>query len=372
MEIISGKIAKAQKIILYGPEGIGKSTFASKFPTPLFLDTEGSTNGMDVDRVKTPKSWAELSSVLNEFRNDPGKYKTLVIDTADWAEILCTEFVCDHYQKKGIEDFGYGKGFTYVQENFGKLLNFLSTLIDRGINVVITAHAKMRKFEQPDEAGAYDRWELKLSKGVAPLVKEWADAVFFVNYKTFVVKGDNNKVKATGGKRVMYTQHHTCWDAKNRYGLPAETEFDYSVIAPYILNADTGRVGNQSTAAQVAENRQELDKILDDAPSPGSRVPDPIPDPNNATDSAPGTDSEPNTESFDSGIPEALLNLMDASGITEHDIRLAVSNNGYYPFDTPIEKYDPDFINGKLIAGWDTFYNAVMYYKNLPYSGANQ
>lgn len=27
----------------------------------------------------------------------------------------------------------------------------------------------------------------------------------------------------------MYTQHHPCWDAKNRYGLPEETKFERSV-----------------------------------------------------------------------------------------------------------------------------------------------
>ena len=48
MDITSGKIESAQKVIIYGPEGIGKSTFASKFPSPLFSDTEGSTKHMDV------------------------------------------------------------------------------------------------------------------------------------------------------------------------------------------------------------------------------------------------------------------------------------------------------------------------------------
>ena len=48
----------------------------------------------------------------------------------------------------------------------------------------------MRKFEQPDELGAYDRWELKLDKNTAPLVKEWADMVLFANYKTVVVNVD--------------------------------------------------------------------------------------------------------------------------------------------------------------------------------------
>ena len=89
MEIITGKQATALKIVVYGPEGIGKSTFASKFPRPVFIDTEGSTKHMDVARTPRPTSWAMLMEQVRYFRDRPGEYATLVIDTADWAEQLC-------------------------------------------------------------------------------------------------------------------------------------------------------------------------------------------------------------------------------------------------------------------------------------------
>ena len=90
----------------------------------------------------------------------------------------------------------------------------------RGVHVVLTAHAMMRKFEQPDEMGAYDRWELKLQKKTSALVKEWSDLLLFANYKTLSVATDEKgkKFKAQGGRRVIYTSHHPCWDAKNRLG----------------------------------------------------------------------------------------------------------------------------------------------------------
>jgi len=56
LNISRGVVFKAQKIIIYGPEGIGKSTFASQFPDPLFIDTEGSTNSMNVARLPRPTS----------------------------------------------------------------------------------------------------------------------------------------------------------------------------------------------------------------------------------------------------------------------------------------------------------------------------
>jgi len=124
------------------------------------------------------------------LRQNPTTCDTLVIDTADWAERLCIEHLCARDKKDGLEGWGYGKGYTYLEEEFGRFLNQLSELIEVGINVVLTAHAWMRKFEQPDELGAYDRWELKLQRKTAPLVKEWADMVLFANYKTLVVNVD--------------------------------------------------------------------------------------------------------------------------------------------------------------------------------------
>ena len=162
MNITSGKIKSAQKVILYGPEGIGKSTFASKFPDPLFIDTEGSTKKLDVKRFDKPTSWEMLKEEIDYVISNPGVCRTLVIDTIDWAEQLCINAVCAKHDKKGIEEFGYGNGYVYEKEEFGRFLIQLDEVIEKGVNVVLTAHAQLRKFEQPDERGSYDRWELKL------------------------------------------------------------------------------------------------------------------------------------------------------------------------------------------------------------------
>ena len=112
--------------------------------------------------------------------------KSLVIDTADWAESYCIDYVCNKYRQASIESFGYGKGYTYLQEEFGDFLKLLNKLIEVGINPVIIAHGKPRKFELPDEQGAFDRYETKLTRQVAPLIKEWCDMLLFCNYKNQV------------------------------------------------------------------------------------------------------------------------------------------------------------------------------------------
>ena len=254
LNIINGKQPGAIKVVVYGPEGIGKSTFASQFPCPLFIDTEGSTRHLDISRTEKPASWVQLLEQVKCVRDDPSLCATLVVDTADWAEQLCIVGICAAKKLSGIEDMGYGKGYVYLAEEFGRLLNLLEEVVTRGVHVVLTAHAMMRKFEQPDEMGAYDRWELKLQKKTAALVKEWSDVLLFANYKTISVATDEKgrKFKAQGGKRVVYTSHHPCWDAKNRLGLPDELTLDFDVIGPYLFPAKPEAGTTSKPAAPTA------------------------------------------------------------------------------------------------------------------------
>ena len=75
MRISRGKIATAQRIVLMGVEGIGKSTFASMFPDPLFIDTEGSTSDLDVARLPAPESWK--TGRKRNWRRKPMNDKTM-------------------------------------------------------------------------------------------------------------------------------------------------------------------------------------------------------------------------------------------------------------------------------------------------------
>lgn len=350
--VTSGVVHTAQKVVIYGPEGIGKSTIASQFPDPLFIDTEGSTKNMDVRRLPKPSSFTMLKDEV-AFVKENMPCKTLVIDTVDWAESLCIEEICHKYSKNGIEDFGYGNGYVYTKEELGRLLNLLEDLIEVGINVVLTAHAQLRKFSQPDEIGEYDRWELKLGKKTSsqtsPLVKEWADIVLFVNYKTISVATDKDgkKFKAQGGSRVMYTQHHPCWDAKNRHGLAECLPFEYSQIA-HIFNTPTNNVTVDTPSQQTV--------ISPSTPATATNVVENnVPEKENATPNIP------------LGIPKALADLMIANKVDEEEIRLAVSQRGYNAYETPIANYPKDFIEGCLIGAWEQMYKIIESNRDLPF-----
>ncbi len=330
-QITSGTIKGAIKTVIYGAEGIGKSTLAAKFPQPLFIDTEGGTKNLDVARLPAPTSWEMLLQEI-DYVKTARPCRTLIIDTIDWAEQLCIADLCVKNGKAGIEDFGYGKGWEYEKESFGKFLNKLTEVINVGINVVLTAHATTRKFELPDEMGSFDRWEMKLgsktTNKIAPLVKEWADVVLFCNYKTMVVQTDKEgkKHKAQGNKRVMYTAHHPCWDAKNRFGLPEEIPMDYEQIR-FIYE------GNFAPSQNASQTLTE---------APAQAASEIIP---------PRT--EPPAQSVPEGIPKALQDLMKASNINEQQIRAAVSKKGYFPADMKVSDYPQDFVEGVLIGAWD-------------------
>lgn len=371
MELIHGKQPKAAKCLLYGPAGIGKSTFASQWPNPVFIDTEGGTDHMDVARTPTPTSWTMLLDQVKYFIQHPVELGTLVIDTADWAEKLCTEQICASRQVKSIEDLSYGRGYVYLAEEFGKLLNLLEDLRNKGVHILLTAHAMMRKFEQPDEMGAYDRWELKLGKKTSPLCKEWADMVLFANYKTFAVAVDDKgkKHKAQGGKRVMYTAHHPCWDAKNRHGLAEELPFDYTQIA-HVIQTVPSSTSTESVNNSVTKQIQEISLIT--KPDPGlvtaaaETAASPQPEleaPATETTSYPGP-----TEDELKRVPAALADLMRKDGITVNEIMMFAAYKGHFPQDTPIENLPAEYTNGAIVANWSTVAETVKKLRtNVPF-----
>ncbi len=349
--ITSGvKKEKPVKIVVYGAEGIGKTTFASQFPNPIFIDTEGSTDLIDVKRFDRPQNWETLLAMV-EASKDIQDMQTLVIDTGDWANRLCEEFVCRKAGKGGIEDFGYGKGYTYAREEFSHLLDKLNEIIDAGKNVVVTAHATIRKFELPEESGAFDRYELKMGAKAgnqcAALLKEWADCVFFVNYREKVVEIDGKK-KAQGGARMMFTTHAPSWDAKNRFGLPDVVPFEYKSIeqfipggvkeAPQAVTSAPKKTTRRKKAAAPSEEAPKEEKVEIDV--------------NRATDVL---DRNPAAEAEDiyAGIDPRIVPLMQRDEVTPEELSAFAKGEGCLPTMMPVKGFPPAFIEQVILAQWD-------------------
>lgn len=336
MKIIRGKIKKPQKVVVYGPEGVGKSTFAAQFPEPLFIDTEGSTEHMDVPRFESPSSWTMMLEQIDYTIRNPHICKTLVIDTADWAEAMCIQGILDADGTKSLADYDYGRGYIKNEEEFGRFLNMLTRVTDKGVGVVVTAHSQIKAFIQPDEMGAYDRYELKLEKKTSALLKEWADMLLFANYKTEVfTDGKTKKTKAMGGKRVMYTEHRPNWDAKNRHGLKPELDFSYDAIKDAVAFDEH----STSTKAIIPE---------DQAPSKNTTV------------------------EVVSTIYPPLADLMIAGGITKEQLSAAIGPSasgglGYFPSFMKIEELPEDFAK-HIVSQWkEEFLPQAQQIEDLPF-----
>ncbi len=249
-----GRVIRPQKAVIYGPEGVGKTTLASQLPDPVFLDIESGTHHLEVTRFEGIDSWESVPFAVDQLARTDHGFRTLVIDTVDWAEKRLSEHLCRKANKDSIEDFGYGKGYVVLAEEFAKFLASLDTLLARGMHVVFLAHATVRKFESPDQAGGYDRYELKLTKQVAPLLKEWADAILFANFITRLTEKDNGRMRGVGGKeRGLFTTHAAAYDAKNRHGLPDKLPFEAAALSPIFGPQEAASPTPHTSAGQTAE-----------------------------------------------------------------------------------------------------------------------
>lgn len=251
LTITTGKQAAPCRAVIYGPEGVGKTTLAAQFPAALILDTEEGSRHLDVSRAACP-TFAALEEALHDLHRDPRGFKTIVIDSADWAERSMVEGIVGNAGKKSIEDFGFGKGYVHVQERTAKFLAVAESLVSRGLNVVFVAHAAVKRTSPPDQTDGFDRWELSLLKQTAPLFKEWSDLLLFVNYRMKLIEGGDGRKKALGGReRVMYAERSAAYDAKNRYGLPAEMAVSIDALAPVFAGGSPAAEKPQSIAATI-------------------------------------------------------------------------------------------------------------------------
>lgn len=220
--LVKGKQQQPLRCVLYGVEGIGKSTFGANAPSPIFLGAEDGTAQLDVTRFPSPETWAEVLEAVRTLTNEEHRFETLVIDTLDWAEPLLWEHICRRDGQPNIEAYGYGKGYVAAIDEWRVLLAALERLRKvKGMHLMLIAHSWVKAFKNP-EGDDFDRYEMKLHAKAASLVKEWSDCVLFTNYETLTAK-DGKKAKAKGidtGARLIYTQRRAAYDAKNRFDLP--------------------------------------------------------------------------------------------------------------------------------------------------------
>ena len=214
---------KPPRIVLHGIHGIGKSTWASTAPAPIFLQTEDGLTSIDVAHFPLAKTMQQAFDYLDMLIDQKHEHKTLIIDTIDWFERLIWKTVCDANKVVSIEQIGYGKGYQFAITHWDSLFEKLDKLRDKGMVVVLLAHNEVKTFSPPD-GDPFDRYQIKLHKAAAGKIEEWADVVLFAGFRT-LVNVQTGKV-INNAERVIHTTNRPAWKAKTRYDLPEELPLD--------------------------------------------------------------------------------------------------------------------------------------------------
>ena len=239
--IQNGKENRPPRIMIYGSEGIGKSTFGAAAPNPIFIQTEDGLSEIACSRFPLAKTLADIPAELAALRDEEHNFQSVVVDSLDWLERLIFDEVCREFGVRNIEkaDGGYGRGYTHALTHWRKVIALLDELrIKKNMLVVLIAHAKIERFEDPENA-AYDRYTPRLHKHAAGLITEWADAVLFAN-KRFRITKENagfsgeraiaSPIGTEGGERILRTVGSPACIAKNRYSLPAEIPLSFQAF----------------------------------------------------------------------------------------------------------------------------------------------
>jgi len=268
--VTKGKVIQPKRVVLYGVEGIGKSTFAANAPKPIFLGAEDGTGHLDVERFPMPETWADVLDAVRTLANEQHDYKTFAVDTLDWLEPLLWAHICKRDNEKSIESYGYGKGYVAALDEWRVFLSGLERMSKaRGMHVILLAHSWIRPFKNP-EGEDFDRYELKLNAKAAGLIKEWAGAVLFANYETFANKDEKTKrVKGVStGARLVYTTRTAAYDAKNRDDLPESLPLGWADFAgaceehsPAAASALKSEIERKAKAISGTTEKQALESM---------------------------------------------------------------------------------------------------------------
>jgi AAA domain len=239
--ISSGRTPKPPRILCYGVEGIGKSTFGSQAPKPIFIQTEDGLDEINCDKFPLSNNFNEVVSALAELRSEKHEYETVVVDSLDWLERLIWDAVCNEYGVKSIEkaDGGYARGYSHALVYWRQIIDALNSLRNnRNMVVLLIAHSKIERFEDP-ELPSYDRYSPRLHKHAAALMSEWCDALLFATRKIRTQSEDagfNRKrtiahaLGKDGGERILRCVGGPSCVAKNRYAITEELPLEWAAF----------------------------------------------------------------------------------------------------------------------------------------------
>jgi hypothetical protein len=254
-----GIIDSPMRILIAGGEKVGKSTFASGAPGGIFLGADAGTEHLNVKRFAQPENFRDVLEALHELesRGLAKGFQSLVIDPINWFEpMLVADVLGD--SGKGLADWGggYGRGTQAVMDRWRTMKSAVERVWQTGMNVIMTAHVHVKKFEDPEGPG-FERYELAMKPEAAGIFKQWADCILFARREAFgKIDAATKKAKAYGSAaRMLHTEWSPAYDAGNRWCLPAEIPLSW----PAFVDARAAGLGRRAEfLAQIESGLVEL------------------------------------------------------------------------------------------------------------------
>lgn len=234
-QITAAGSGKPTRAIFHGVEGVGKTSMPVYSNKPIYMMTRGEQGLLTlIDNKRVPETphfpetmtWDDALGQVEYLIETEHPYKTLVIDTLNGLERLCHEHVCNRdfnadWGKAGFTS--YMQGYEVSLSDWRQLLSLFDRLRDtKNMAIICLCHTKVATFKNPEGAD-YDRYQPDMHAKTWSLTHKWADLVGFLNFETFV--DDKKPRKATSTQnRMLFTERHAAYDAKNRLGLATEIE----------------------------------------------------------------------------------------------------------------------------------------------------
>jgi hypothetical protein len=226
---------------------VGKSTFGSEAPKPVFICTEDGVDNIPVDQMPKPATWTELLANVRRVAEEKHDYQTAVLDTLNGSVDLSLQHICrEQYggqmvAKKGDGGFlAFGQGFKSVSDEQLKLIALLDECRKRGLGIILLAHAGVQNVRNPI-SGDYMKCSPEIERVIWSRWFAWVDIVGHADYEYAVIK-DGQRGKAVGGNvRHLRFAGSAAEDAKCRVGyeLPDQMDLSYEAFAAALGKPDS-------------------------------------------------------------------------------------------------------------------------------------
>ena len=261
-----GRVSVPLRVLLYGVEGVGKSTFAAHAPKPIFIGADSGTENLDIARLPEPRTWEEVFESVRLLQNEKHEYETVVFDPLSFIEALCWDMLCAKNKWASMEDLDYGKCYAPAADEWRRLLGEIERLwMSKHMNVVLLDHARVKLYKNP-VADDFDRFIMAMHEKSAAPLKRWCAFVLFATHEVAIHKDKQKRVRGlSDGSRVIKTEWSAAYDAKNRADLPAELPLSWDRFVDAVkgsvereaalrtqIAVGVEQIGDPATTAKVA------------------------------------------------------------------------------------------------------------------------